>query len=69
MIIRDGGIQIVRLVKDVALPDHVREVAVIRDGTRRIIVRVDALWDDFFDAPGVDLDDRDQPKPQDRESL
>jgi antitoxin VapB len=59
-IIRDGDTQIVRLAKDVALPDHVRDVVVVRDGARRIIVPADALWDDFFDAPGVNLADRDQ---------
>jgi antitoxin VapB len=68
-IIHNGDIQIVRLAKDVALPDHVRKVVVVRDGARRIIVPADARWDDFFDAPGVNLADRDQSEPPDRESL
>lgn len=59
--------QAVRLPKDVAFPDSVRAVAVLRDGKRRVIVPADAVWDDFFDGPGVDLGERDQPAAQDRE--
>lgn len=59
--------QAVRLPKDVAFPDSVRAVAVLRDGKRRVIVPADAIWDDFFDAAGVDLGERDQPAAQARE--
>jgi len=59
--------QAVRLPKDVAFPDSVRAVAVLRDGKRRVIVPADAVWDDFFDGAGVDLGERDQPAAQDRE--
>lgn len=61
--------QAVRLPKDVAFPDSVRAVAVLRDGKRRVIVPADAIWDDFFDAPGVDLGERDQPAAQAREAF
>ncbi len=61
--------QAVRLPKDVAFPEGVREVAILRDGARRVIVPANAVWDDFFAAPGVDLGERDQPAMQDRESL
>lgn len=61
--------QAVRLPKDVAFPDGVREVAILKDGARRVIVPANALWDDFFAAPGLDLADRDQPVMQDRDSL
>ncbi len=61
--------QAVRLPKDVAFPPGVREVAIRRDGPRRIITPADVLWDDFFDAPGTDLPDRDQPRHQTRESF
>lgn len=61
--------QAVRLPKDVAFPEGVREVAILRDGARRVIVPANAVWDDFFAAPGVDLGERDQPLMQDRESL
>ena len=53
--------QAVRLSKDVAFPDSVKEVAILRDGKRRVIVPANAVWDDFFAAPGIDLPPRDQP--------
>ena len=59
--------QAVRLPKDVAFPAGVKEVSVLRDGKRRVIVPANAVWDDFFDAPGVDLGFRDQPPPQVRD--
>ena len=61
--------QAVRLPKDVAFPNHVKQVAVLRDGKRRVIVPAEALWDEFFDAPGIDLGLRDQPPAQTRESF
>ena len=61
--------QAVRLPKDVAFPASVREVKILRDGPRRIIVPANAVWDDFFDAPGIALPDRDQPAPQSREAF
>jgi len=48
--------QAVRLAKDVTFPPGVREVTVLRDGPRRVIVPSNAVWDDFFDAPGIDID-------------
>ncbi|ONG50049.1 antitoxin [Pseudoroseomonas deserti] len=61
--------QALRLPKDVAFPDGVREVAILRDGARRVIVPANALWDDFFEASGIDLGPRDQPPHQLRESF
>lgn len=61
--------QAVRLAKDVAFPDGVRSVAILRDGKRRVIVPSDAVWDDFFDGPGVDLGERDQPVVQTRDGF
>jgi antitoxin VapB len=61
--------QAVRLPKDVAFPQGVRSVTVLRDGKRRVIVPSDATWDDFFDAPGVDLGERDQLPLQEREDF
>ena len=61
--------QAVRLPKAVAFDETVREVAILRDGPRRIIVPVDAARDDFFEAPGVDLGERDQPAMQVRNSF
>lgn len=61
--------QAVRLPKDVAFPEGVHEVAILRDGMRRVIVPANAVWDDFFAAPGVELPEREQPAMQERESL
>lgn len=66
---RSNRSQAVRLPKDVAFPDSVRAVTILREGRRRVIVPADASWDDFFEAEGVDLGDRDQPEPQSREDL
>jgi antitoxin VapB len=44
-------------------------VAILREGKRRVIVPAGAVWDDFFDAPGVDLGPRDQPSAQVRDPL
>ena len=61
--------QAVRLSRAMAFPDSVREVTILRDGVRRVIVPADAVWDDFFDAPGVELGKRDQPAAQVREAF
>lgn len=59
--------QAVRLPKDVAFPEGVREVTILREGRRRVIVPSDSIWDDFFASPGIDLGERDQPPAQTRE--
>ncbi len=61
--------QAVRLPKAVAFAEDVREVIVTQDGPRRIIAPADAAWDDFFDAPGIDLAPRQQPAAEDREAF
>lgn len=61
--------QAVRLPKDVAFPEGVREVAILRDGVRRVIVPANAVWDDFFDAPGIDFGEREQPLAEEREAF
>ena len=66
-VFRSNRSQAVRLPKDVAFPETVREVAVVRDGACRVIVPADRSWDDFFAAPGIDLGEREQPEAQARE--
>lgn len=66
---RTNRSQAVRLPKDVAFPEGVSEVLVVREGAGRVILPADAVWDDFFDSPGIDIGERDQPPPQARESL
>ncbi len=61
--------QAVRLPCAVAFGDGVREVIVTQDGPRRIIAPADMAWDDFFDAPGIDLGARQQPAIQDRDEF
>lgn len=61
--------QAVRLPKDVAFPEEVRAVRIIRDGNRRIIAPADSSWDDFFAAPGIELEPRVEPQLQRREEL
>jgi len=61
--------QAVRLPKAVAFGADVREVVIMCDGPRRIIVPVDAAWDDFFDAPRQDFPPRGQPEMQTRDPL
>ncbi|MBW4023807.1 MAG: AbrB/MazE/SpoVT family DNA-binding domain-containing protein [Proteobacteria bacterium] len=61
--------QAVRLPKPVAFAETVREVVIVTDGPRRIIAPADAAWDDFFDAPGTALGDREQPAMQERDRL
>ena len=61
--------QAVRLPKEVAFPEKVKQVTVIRDGKRRILAPSESLWDDFFDAPGLDLGARGQAEVEMREEL
>jgi len=61
--------QAVRLPKDVSFPPNVREVVILREGSRRVIVPADSVWDDFFDSPGIAFPDRDQPNLQERDPL
>ncbi len=66
---RSNRSQAVRLPKDVAFPEGVKEVAILKDGATRVIVPANAVWDDFFAAAGIDLPDREQPVTQERESF
>jgi antitoxin VapB len=61
--------QALRLPKDVAFPATVRDVAIVRDGARRVVVPANAIWDDFFDRPGIDIEDRVQPSYPQREAF
>lgn len=61
--------QAVRLPKDVAFPPGVRDVVILREGARRVIVPADAVWDDFFASPGVAIERGEQPAAQPRVRL
>jgi antitoxin VapB len=59
--------QALRLPKDVAVPASFTDVAIFRDGARRVVVPSDAVWDDFFDRPGIEIGERSQRPRQHRE--
>lgn len=64
--------QAVRLPKQVALPDGVRQVEVTPIGRSRLISPVGEAWDAFFDGPAVSEDfgrERRQAAAEDREPL
>ena len=64
---QSNGLQALRLPQGVAFPADVRQVAIIRDGARRVIVPAESVWDDFFAAPGMDIGEGAQPMYQKRE--
>lgn len=64
---RSNRAQAVRLPKDVAFPPGVKDVTILREGNRRILVPSDASWGDFFAAPSIELVRRDQPELPARE--
>jgi antitoxin VapB len=63
---RSNRSQAVRLPKDVAFPEGVKEVSIVRQGRGRVISPANSAWDDFFDAPGIDLPAREQPPAPER---
>ena len=65
--------QAVRIPKELAFPDSVKEVEIVRDGTRLIIVPRGGGWTEFLSAgPHVSPDflrGRNQPTAQEREPV
>ena len=64
--------QAVRLPKQIAFPESVKDVEITAIGNKRIIAPAGQSWDDWFDAPGVSSDfmtERNQPEDQIRETL
>ena len=64
--------QAIRLPKEVAFPESVKDVEVIAIGNRRLIEPFGQSWEEWFNAPGVSSDfmtERNQPKDQLRESI
>jgi antitoxin VapB len=66
---RSNRSQAVRLPKEVAFPEGVKDVTILREGARRVIVPANVVWDDFFDAPGTDLPERDEPRAEERDAF
>ena len=71
-IFKSNRSQAVRLPKNVAFPESVKEVDITAIGNKRIITPVDQSWDVWFDSSGVSSDfmtERIQPEDQIRETL
>ncbi len=70
-VFKSNKTQAVRLPKAVALPEQVKRVDVIRQGTARLLVPAGTGWDQFYGTPGIDegfLGNRSQPPPQTRKT-
>jgi antitoxin VapB len=71
-IFKSNRSQAVRLPKEIAFADSVKDVEITAIGNKRIIAPAGQSWDDWFDAPGVSRDfmtNRKQPEDRLRENL
>ena len=71
-IFKSNRSQAVRLPKEVAFPESVKDVEITAIGNMRMISPVSQSWDEWFDGPGVSSDfmtERKQPRDQRRETL
>jgi antitoxin VapB len=51
--------QAVRIPKDLAFPDNIKDIIIRRSGNSIIITPTDSFWDDFFDqGPNPDFPER-----------
>ena len=73
VIFKSNQTQAVRLPKDVAFPEGVHEVEIIKVGNSRVISPVGRRWDTYFARPQRPSDDflteRDQGSFEEREPL
>ena len=71
-IFKSNRSQAVRLPKDVAFSDSVKDVEITAIGNKRIISPAGQAWDEWFDGAGVSDDflaNREQPEDQHRETF
>ncbi|MGC8493015.1 MAG: type II toxin-antitoxin system VapB family antitoxin [Syntrophobacteraceae bacterium] len=71
-IFKSNRSQAVRLPKEVAFPESVKDVEIIAIGNKRVIEPAGKSWDDWFEEPGVSGDfmiERKQPEDQQRETM
>ena len=71
-IFKSNRSQAVRLPKEVAMPESVKDVEITKIGNKRILVPAGQTWDDWFESEGVSDDfmsERHQPKDQPREPM
>jgi len=71
-IFKSNRSQAVRLPKEVAFPESVKDVEITAVGNKRTIVPSGQSWEEWFAAPGVSSDfmeERKQPRDQVREAV
>jgi antitoxin VapB len=71
-IFKSNRSQAVRLPKEVAFPESVKDVEITVIGNKRVIEPLGQSWDDWFQAPGVSDDfmvERKQPEDKRRETM
>ncbi len=72
-VFRNNRTQAVRLPRDVAFPDTVKQVDVFTVGRARVVVPAGEGWEWFFEqgprVPDDFMADRDQPLAQERDAL
>jgi len=71
-IFKSNRSQAVRLPREVAFPDSVKDVEITAIGNKRMIAPAGQSWGEWFNAPGVSSDfmtERRQPEDQRRETL
>ena len=71
-IFKNNRSQAIRLPKEVAFPESVKDVEIVAIGNKRVIAPVSQSWDEWFNDPGVSTDFmtvRIQPEDQRRETL
>jgi len=71
-IFKSNRSQAVRLPREVAFPDSVKDIEITAIGNKRMIAPAGQSWDEWFNALGVSSDfmtERRQPEDQHRETL
>jgi antitoxin VapB len=71
-IFKSNRSQAIRLPKQVAFPESVKDVEITAIGNKRMIMPASQSWDERFNEPGVSSDfmtEREQPEDQRRETL
>ena len=71
-IFKSNRSQAIRLPKQVAFPESVKDVEITAIGNKRMIMPASQSWDEWFNEPGVSSDfmtEREQPEDQRRETL
>jgi antitoxin VapB len=61
--------QAVRIPKELAFPDGVKQVVVRKQGRSLVITPVNQFWDEFFDQPGIDIVEPAELAFEDRETF